>query len=163
MQVFKLVKQPERRNKQQTRTQGHTLRDEGFMDSMKAYKLHDVENLKMTHATVMMNKFFNDLPLPDTIDDDDDDTRPAPISSSNEHSVLLPPSSNLPSTQSATQSTPPTTHHADPRSTVTHKQHDRTITNKHHVSTNVHKHRNCTDTAPCTTSRHATTKQRQPS
>ncbi|RHY22333.1 hypothetical protein DYB32_010219 [Aphanomyces invadans] len=71
---FKLVKQPERRNKLAPKATLCVMM--GYMDSMKAYKLYDVENQKMTHGvhvTFMESEFFNDSPLPDSIDDDDDD------------------------------------------------------------------------------------------
>ncbi|KAF0709191.1 hypothetical protein AaE_012946 [Aphanomyces astaci] len=75
---FKLVKQPERRNKLAPKATLCIML--GYMDSMKAYKLYDVEEHKMTHGvhvTFMESEFFGHSSLPDSIDDDDDaDTTP---------------------------------------------------------------------------------------
>ncbi|KAF0714877.1 hypothetical protein AaE_011477 [Aphanomyces astaci] len=87
---FKLVKQPERRNKLAPKATLCIMM--GYMDSMKAYKLYDVEEHKMTHGvhvTFMESEFFGDSSLPDSIDDDDDDDDADTTPNSGGHTTTL--------------------------------------------------------------------------
>ncbi|KAF0727716.1 hypothetical protein Ae201684P_004886 [Aphanomyces euteiches] len=71
---FNMVRNPEKRNKLEPKATLCIMM--GYTDNMKAYKLYDVENKKMTHGVHVKffeDEFFGDQTLPQNIDDDDDD------------------------------------------------------------------------------------------
>ncbi|KAH9115866.1 hypothetical protein LEN26_012952 [Aphanomyces euteiches] len=75
-ECFNMVRNPEKRNKLDPKATLCIMM--GYSEDMKAYKLYDVENKKMTHGVhvkFLEDDFFGAATLPQSVvDDDDDDT-----------------------------------------------------------------------------------------
>ncbi|KAH9104404.1 hypothetical protein AeMF1_019487 [Aphanomyces euteiches] len=81
---FNMIKAPEKRNKLAPKATLCIM--PGYMDSIKAYKLYDVEAKKVTHGVHVKfseNEFFGEDKLPRTVEDSDDEDEDENATTSN--------------------------------------------------------------------------------